>query len=186
VYRIDPPETVLWYDVDYPETIDLRSRIYPDRRGYRMIGSSVTDLDWLAELPTGRPAFVVAEGLTMYLDPMGGPALLSALVHTLPTGQMAFDAFSRLGIRLSKLNTVVRRADATLHWGIDDAAELRPLGLELIEVLQAPDFVPPEYADRLSRSLKVQLWITEHLSRPSAGWARSSTSPSAPPQPYPA
>jgi O-methyltransferase involved in polyketide biosynthesis len=70
-----------------------------------MIGSLVADLDWLSELPTDRAVFVVAAGLTRYLGSMGGSAPLSALVHTLPTDEMAFDAFSRFGIRLGKLNT---------------------------------------------------------------------------------
>ena len=62
-YRIDPPATVRWYDVDRPEVIDLRRRLYPERHNYAMIGASVTDLAWLDEIPAARPALVVAEGL---------------------------------------------------------------------------------------------------------------------------
>lgn len=30
VFRIDPPATVRWYDVDMPDVIELRRRLYPD------------------------------------------------------------------------------------------------------------------------------------------------------------
>ena len=44
VYRIDPPPSVLWFDVDYPEVIELRRRLFPERAGSEMSASSVTEL----------------------------------------------------------------------------------------------------------------------------------------------
>jgi O-methyltransferase involved in polyketide biosynthesis len=41
VWRVDPGPGVTWYDVDYPEVIDVRAKIFPARDHYRMIGSSV-------------------------------------------------------------------------------------------------------------------------------------------------
>jgi len=55
VYRIAPPATVRWFDLDFPEVIELRRRLCPQRDGYCMIGSSVTDLHWLGEIPIDRP-----------------------------------------------------------------------------------------------------------------------------------
>ncbi len=66
-FRLHPPETVQWFDVDQPNVIALRRKLYDDRDGYRMIGSSVTDEVWLDEIPTDRPMLMVAEGLVMYL-----------------------------------------------------------------------------------------------------------------------
>ena len=64
VFRVDPPATVRWYDVDHPEVIELRRRVYPARAaGYEMIGTSLVDLDWLAEMPDDDPVLVVGEGL---------------------------------------------------------------------------------------------------------------------------
>ncbi|MEV4171107.1 class I SAM-dependent methyltransferase [Nonomuraea sp. NPDC049709] len=74
VHRMDPPPSVRWYDVDYPEVIELRGRLFPGRAGCATIGSSVTDLAWLERVPGDAPALVVAEGLLYYLDPTGGAA----------------------------------------------------------------------------------------------------------------
>ncbi|MEU0871470.1 class I SAM-dependent methyltransferase [Nocardia brasiliensis] len=63
VYRVDPPPTVDWYDLDYPAIIELRQRLLPPREHYTLLGSSVTDLTWLDRVPHGRPVLLIAEGL---------------------------------------------------------------------------------------------------------------------------
>lgn len=148
VFRIDPPPTVRWYDVDFPEVIDLRRQLYPERPGTTMLGASVTEPGWLEQVPADLPTLVVAEGLTMYLVPEEGRALLRRLAEHFPSGEMFFDAYSRLGIRTQKLNGVVRRAKATLRWGID-AKELEDLGLTLVSRRTAEDFVSAADLDRL-------------------------------------
>jgi O-methyltransferase involved in polyketide biosynthesis len=70
VYRVDPPPTVSWFDVDYPDVIELRQRLYPSRESYRMIGSSVIAFGWLENVPRDRPAIIVAEGLSIILNTM--------------------------------------------------------------------------------------------------------------------
>ncbi|MFC0625504.1 class I SAM-dependent methyltransferase [Kribbella deserti] len=163
VYRVDPPSSVLWFDVDYPETIDVRKRLYPERASYQQLGSSVLDLNWLDYLPADRPTLVLGEGLTMYLDPVGAPALLSALVRYLPSGEMAFDFYSRSGLKAQKLNSIIRRAGATLTWGIDDASELEPLGLKPAERFGVLDFITPEVLERASRGIRAQMWLARRI-----------------------
>jgi O-methyltransferase involved in polyketide biosynthesis len=160
VYRVDPPPSVRWFDVDYPDVVDLRGRIYPDREGYRTIGSSVTDFGWIDEIPSDKPGLVIAEGLTMYLRPSEGEELLRRLIAHFPQGgEMVFDIFSRLGIKLQKLNPVVRKANATLYWGVDEISELERLGLTLVSKLDATDYATPEAKERLSASMRAQLWL---------------------------
>lgn len=31
IYRVDPPAELPWFDLDYPEVMDLRERLYPPR-----------------------------------------------------------------------------------------------------------------------------------------------------------
>lgn len=77
---------------------------------------------------------MIGEGLTMYLTRDDGVALLRRIVDHAPSGELQFDAFSRLGIKSQWMNAVVRRAGATLHWAIDkpdDVIEAVP-GLRLL------------------------------------------------------
>jgi methyltransferase (TIGR00027 family) len=117
--RLAPPETVQWFDVDQPDVIALRRKLYEDRNGYRMIGSSVTDEAWLDEVPTDRPTLMVAEGLVMYLTGPQVRALLHGITDRFGGGELAFDTVSPMGPRLSKIFT-----KGITKWGIRDAREL--------------------------------------------------------------
>ncbi|MGB3437964.1 MAG: class I SAM-dependent methyltransferase [Actinophytocola sp.] len=143
VFRLDPPPTVRWFDVDFPDVIDLRAQVYPKRANTTMVPSSVTETAWLQRVPADRPTLVVAEGLTMYLDPAAGLELFRSVVERFPSGEVFTDAYSKAGIRLQKTNSVVRRAKATLRWGIDPA-DLEEAGLTLVSVQYAEAFVPDE------------------------------------------
>ncbi|MGW3348391.1 class I SAM-dependent methyltransferase [Nonomuraea rubra] len=149
VYRMDPPPEARWYDVDYPEVVELRRRLFPERPGHDLIGTSVTDLGWLERVPADAPALVVAEGLLYYLDASGGPALLRAIVDRFPGGGFVFDALSPLGLRLQRLNKPVQKAGATMHWAIDGPAALLAVhpGLRVLEAVSAFDL---DGFDRLS------------------------------------
>ncbi len=116
--RLNPPKTVQWFDVDQPGVIALRRKLYDDRDGYRMIGSSVTD-DWLVEVPTDRPMLTVAEGLVMYLTEPQVRTLLQRLTDRFGSGELLFDTVSPMGPRLSKLFT-----KGITKWGIRDAREI--------------------------------------------------------------
>jgi len=85
VHRLDPPAGVRWYDIDYPEVIELRERLYPGRVGYRMVAASVTDPSWLDEIPANNPALLLGEGLTPYLTRDDGLALLRRVVDRFPS-----------------------------------------------------------------------------------------------------
>jgi methyltransferase (TIGR00027 family) len=117
--RLHPPETVQWFDVDQPRVIALRRKLYDDRDGYRMIGSSVTDEAWLNEIPTDRPMLMVAEGLVMYLTGPQVRTLLQRLTDRFDSGELVFDTTSPIGPRLSKVLT-----KGITKWGIRDAREI--------------------------------------------------------------
>lgn len=118
-FRLDPGPGVQWYDVDYPDVIELRRKLFPTRDNYHVISASVADPAWLAEVRADRPTLMVAEGLTMYLTQSDGVALLRRIVNTFGSGELQFDAFNRLGIKSQWMNAVVRRSGSTLYWGIN-------------------------------------------------------------------
>ncbi|WP_454199350.1 class I SAM-dependent methyltransferase [Nocardia sp. Marseille-Q1738] len=140
-FRLNPGPEVEWYDVDYPEVIKLHERLYPAREHHHRIAVSVTDPAWLQGISADRPVLMIAEGLTMYLTEDAGIALLRAVAEHFPSGELHFDAFNALGIRSQKINTVVRRSGATLHWAIngpDDIVSAVP-GIRLLAAISVFD-----------------------------------------------
>jgi O-methyltransferase involved in polyketide biosynthesis len=135
--------TVRWIDVDLPDVVELRKKLVPDPEGdYALVAASVLDDDWLKAIPADRPTVIVMEGLTMYLQPDDGKALISRLcAHfgggTHP-GELLFDATGWIIIALQKwmsITAFVRHTNSQMTWSIDDpkALESRHDCLRLLE-----------------------------------------------------
>lgn len=90
-FRLDLPAEVRWFDVDLPDVMDLRRKLYDEADGYRMIAASVTDDAWLAQIPADTPVLIVAEGLLMYLHETEVRHLLQRLTSHFRTGELIFD-----------------------------------------------------------------------------------------------
>ncbi|MBF6171946.1 class I SAM-dependent methyltransferase [Nocardia blacklockiae] len=138
VYRLDPPDTVDWYDLDYPVTIELRQRFLPPRDHYTLLSSSVTDLAWLDRIPRGRPVLMIAEGLVPYLTESEVRQLLASVVDTFPTGQIQLDTVSVWAWRTSKWDPTLRKYGTRFQCGFDDPAALAEFHPRLEYVDEAP------------------------------------------------
>ncbi|MGA2665893.1 MAG: class I SAM-dependent methyltransferase [Nitrososphaerales archaeon] len=119
ISRIDPPAGVAWFDVDYPDVIEVRRRFFSDREGYRMLGSSVTDRGWLEVVPRGRPTMAVAEGLLEYLTQEDVRGLLNGLTERFDRGQVAFDVMSSFAVASGR-SRLKERTGAEHRWAVDD------------------------------------------------------------------
>ena len=133
VFRLDPPASVQWYDVDYPDVIDLRRQLFPERAGYQLIGAPLDDLRWLDELPRDRPGLLIAEGVLHYLSEPEVKAILNRVVAHFPGGEMIFDICNSIIVKRAGAN--VGGTGATYRWGLDDPQDIQRLEpkLELIK-----------------------------------------------------
>ncbi|WP_019926117.1 class I SAM-dependent methyltransferase [Nocardia sp. BMG111209] len=122
VYRLDPPPTVDWYDLDYPALVDLRQQLLPPREHYTLIGAAVTDPAWLQRIPRDRPVLMIAEGLVPYLTETELRQLLIGVVDAFPTGQIQFDTVAVWAWRSSNWLPTLRKYDTRFHSGFDDPA----------------------------------------------------------------
>ena len=133
IFRIDPPAGAQWFDVDFPDVIDLRRQLFPERDAYHQIGAPLDDLHWLDAVPRDRPGLLVAEGVLHYLSETEVKGLLNAVVAHFPSGQMIFDICNSFIVKRAGSN--VGGTGATYKWGLDDPQDIKRLEpkLELIK-----------------------------------------------------
>ena len=142
VFRVNPPASVQWFDVDYPDVIDLRRQLFPERgAAYHLIGAQLDDLHWLDEVPRDRPGLLIAEGVLHYLSETEVKALLNAVAAHFPGGQMIFDICNSFIVKRAGSN--VGGTGATYKWGLDDPQDMKQLEpkLELIKEFRPSEMV---------------------------------------------
>ncbi|MFK7804049.1 MAG: class I SAM-dependent methyltransferase [Anaerolineae bacterium] len=155
IYRVNPPPTASWFDYDFPQTIELRRLIFPERAGdaYQMIPQSVTADGWLDAVPFAqdRPVCLIAEGLFMYLSKKEVETTLGQVLGHAPSGEIIFDAVNSLGARLGHYHPAIRAAGAKFDWGIDQPQSLEMLDPRLKFVTQATLADTPAMAQQSRR-----------------------------------
>jgi O-methyltransferase involved in polyketide biosynthesis len=126
VSRIDPPASVRWFDVDFPEVIDLRKKFYADGSNYKTLAASLSDERWLGEVPRDLPAGIVAEGVFEYMAVDDVRALLNRLTNHFAEGQVIFDCLSSFAVKSGRTE-LETKTGAVHKWAVDDIREVDAL-----------------------------------------------------------
>lgn len=111
-------------DADLPEVLALRRELLPpDGERHVLRELDLTAADWwdrleLPAFPQGKPVFLLAEGVLMYLKPAEVEAILQTFGERAPAGSLfAFDAMCWLAAGRAKRHPSVRHTSAEFHWG---------------------------------------------------------------------
>ncbi len=153
VFRIDPGPDVRWYDVDFPQVIELREQIYPSRPNYQLIATPATEPNWLDQIPADRPTLLIAEGISMYLTEDEGIALLRRFIDRFGAGELQIDFFNWLAIKSQKTQSLVRTSGSVLHWAVDSPQDILTK-LPDIRLLAAATFFTASTYSRTGKGLQ--------------------------------
>jgi O-methyltransferase involved in polyketide biosynthesis len=175
--RIAPPSTVDWYDVDFPAVSAARERVIPGHAepeasgNAHVIGADLRDGDWLDAVPPGRPAVVVADGLMGFLTQEEMSSLLDRLVSHFPSGEIAFNSYSRFAIWATKHVPGTKAISELLKFpGFDDPHEPERWNPRLRLVREILLSREPEVAQ-----FPPLLRLYYRLSSHSTSWSRKGT-----------
>jgi O-methyltransferase involved in polyketide biosynthesis len=141
--RCSPPGTVDWYDIDFPAVAAIRAEYLPG--GTHVIGADLMVPEWLNDIPADRPTMIVADGLMAFLTDTQYQTLTGALTTRIASGEFAFNAYTRLVLKIANYSSTFKALGAkSAGGGIDDPHEPEhwKARLTLIEELlltRAPD-----------------------------------------------
>jgi O-methyltransferase involved in polyketide biosynthesis len=139
ITRTQPPSSIAWFDIDYPEVISLRKNFYSETTEYKMIASSITAQNWFETIPTDRPTLIIAEGVFEYLSEEEVKTLLHQLTDCFSRGQITFDVMSTFSIS-SRKDKLKKTTGAVNKWAVDDISEVDKLNSKLKRVEVVPLF----------------------------------------------
>lgn len=124
--RIQAPGDCVWFEMDHPAVLELRGRVLaPDGRCTPLAGD-LAEPDWLEAVPRDRPAIIVADGVLPFLDAEVAKALFDRITRHVGRGEIVFNGYTRLAVRLMKRHPTIRALGVVAGAGFDDVRE--PLG----------------------------------------------------------
>lgn len=115
-----------WYEVDFPEVIELRRHFLSESEQYHFVASSVLEFEWMSRIRRNvdQPILIIMEGLTMYLTEEENRTLIQKIRHCFAPVEMIFDVHSRGYAPSIKTTDAVTRTSAVLKSGLDHAKEI--------------------------------------------------------------
>ena len=131
--RVDNGQ-VQWFDLDLPDTIDLRRNFFADTERRRMLAASFLDEDWLPAVAQSRgPYFFVADGVLVYLPEDQVRAALARIAGRFPGALLALDTYPKRTFDQQHRLAARKGIAARWAWACDDPRSLKRSGLEVRE-----------------------------------------------------
>lgn len=126
IYRLDNG-TVRWYNLDLPETIEVRRRFLEENGRVSTIARSAMDEDWAGEVepPKGK-TLVVIEGLVMYLTEEDVTQILSIIDRHFADVEIIMEIMNPFIVRHMKEKSI-EASQAKFTWGLKSGKNLKPL-----------------------------------------------------------
>jgi O-methyltransferase involved in polyketide biosynthesis len=119
--------TLRWYDLDMPDSINLRRQFIPESDRRTFISSSFLESNWLKQLEVKYAVLFIAAGVLYYFQETDIKTFFARLADAFPGCEIVFDASSAYGIKMAN-EMVIKRGGldekSNLVWGLEHAEDL--------------------------------------------------------------
>jgi O-methyltransferase involved in polyketide biosynthesis len=115
--------SVRWFDVDLPDQIDIRRKVYEDRERCVMLEGDALNGDWTRNIPKTDMVIVVMEGVLEYFSKEQVKTCLNMLCDSFPHGYLLSELHSPFLEKNSKHHDAVKNTNATFGWGTKSGRE---------------------------------------------------------------
>jgi O-methyltransferase involved in polyketide biosynthesis len=116
-----------WFDVDLPDQIAVRRKVFRDRERCVMLDGSALDGAWTKQLPKAETYIVVMEGVLEYFSKEQVKTCLNMLCDSFAHGYLLAELHSPFLEKHGKQHDAVRHTNATFGWGTKSGREFLAL-----------------------------------------------------------
>jgi O-methyltransferase involved in polyketide biosynthesis len=120
---------IFWYDLDLPDSIELRRRLIPETDRNKFIAKSVFDTRWFKDIKIrGSKVFFMSAGVLVYLEGPEIKRLFLEMINEFPDSEIMFEIYSKKLLWLR--NHVLARGHmkselfSPMQWGVNSAKEI--------------------------------------------------------------
>lgn len=114
---------ITWYDVDLPDQIALRRKVYKDQKRCVMLNGNALESDWTKNIPKDKMVIVVMEGVLEYFSKEQVTKCLKMLADSFKEGYLLAELIPPFAANNTKINDSVKHTKAKFGWGTKTGKE---------------------------------------------------------------
>lgn len=122
-YRMDNGR-IIWYNVDLPETIEVRDAIYHESGRVSTIGISATDPAWADKVTKRGKMLFIIEGLSMYLTSDENAQMLSIIRDKFDNATVLMECLAKKWVNKEHTEKSIQDTGAKFVFGADTFDDL--------------------------------------------------------------
>lgn len=122
-YRMDNGR-IIWYNVDLPETIEVRDTIYHESGRVSTIGISATDPAWADKVTKRGKMLFIIEGLSMYLTSDENAQMLSIIRDKFDNATVLMECLAKKWVNKEHTEKSIQDTGAKFVFGADTFDDL--------------------------------------------------------------
>lgn len=122
-YRMDN-DRIIWYNVDLPETIEVRDTIYHESGRVSTIGISATDPAWADKVTKRGKMLFIIEGLSMYLTSDENAQMLSIIRDKFDNATVLMECLAKKWVNKEHTEKSIHDTGAKFVFGADTFDDL--------------------------------------------------------------
>lgn len=122
-YRMDNGR-IIWYNVDLPETIEVRDAIYHESGRVSTIGISATDPSWADKVTKRGKMLFIIEGLSMYLTSDENAQMLSIIRDKFDNATVLMECLAKKWVNKEHTEKSIQDTGAKFVFGADTFDDL--------------------------------------------------------------
>ncbi|WP_298530743.1 class I SAM-dependent methyltransferase [uncultured Ruminococcus sp.] len=112
-----------WFDVDLPDQIAVRRKVYSDRERCKMLDGSALDGEWTKQIPKSKMYIIVMEGVLEYFSKEQVKTCLNMLCDSFEHGYLLAELHSPLLEKHGSHHDAVKHTNAKFGWGTKTGRE---------------------------------------------------------------
>jgi O-methyltransferase involved in polyketide biosynthesis len=115
-------QSVIWYDLDLPDVIELRRKFLMESDKRKFIAGSFLDTDWLNKIQRDKKIMFISTGVFVYFEESVIHDFLIRIADRFPEAELFFDVTSPKGMQIA--NQVIKNSgldrSSFFKWGLTD------------------------------------------------------------------
>jgi O-methyltransferase involved in polyketide biosynthesis len=115
-------KSVIWYDLDLPDVIELRRQFLKESDKRKFIASSFVDSNWFKEIPNDKNVLFISTGVFVYFEESVIKDFIIKVAHRFIDSELFFDVTSPKGVQIA--NQVIKDSgldsSSFFKWGLID------------------------------------------------------------------